>query len=174
MHSKHASDLVVHIASHCMSMEKNNIIIGKHCEINGRLSSFENGKITVGDNLYMGYRSFIGAMESISIGNNVIISSDVKIYDNNNHPTSPVEREKMCHSDFHGELWTWKYADHKPVIINDNVWIGENATILKGVSIGRGSIVASHSVVTKDVPEYVIVAGNPARVVKQLNHGESK
>lgn len=78
----------------------------------------------------------------------------------------------MSHDDFYGPLWTWKYADHKPVVIGDNVWIGEYAAILKGVTIGRGSIVASHSVVTKNVPEYVIVAGNPARVVKKLDAGE--
>lgn len=107
-------------------------------------------------------------MESITIGNDVIISSDVRIFDNNNHPTSPKMRREMSHSDFYGDLWTWKYADHKPVTICDNVWIGEYAAILKGVTVGKGSIVASHSVVTKDVPEYSIVAGNPARVVKKL------
>ena len=57
-----------------------------------------------------------------------------------------------------------------PVVIEDNVWIGEYATVLKGVTVGRGSIVASHSVVTKDVEPYSIVAGNPAKKVKELPH----
>ena len=110
-------------------------------------------------------------MEAVTIGNDVIIATNVRIFDNNNHPTSPTQREMMSHNDFYGELWTWKYAEHKPVVIGDNVWIGEFSAILKGVTIGKGSIVASHSVVTKDVPPYVIVAGNPARVVKRLEEG---
>lgn len=116
----------------------------------------------------MGYRSLIGAMDSVTIGNDVIIASDVRIFDNNNHPTDPEQRKKMSQSDFYGELWTWKYAEHKPIEIDDNVWIGEFSAILKGVHIGEGAIVASHSVVTKDVPPNCIVAGNPAKVVKKL------
>lgn len=54
--------------------------------------------------------------------------------------------------------------------IEDNVWIGENAVILKGVQIGRGSIIACNAVVTKDVPPYTIAAGNPARIVKDIPH----
>ena len=132
------------------------------------MQSFQDGRITIGDNFYMGYRSFIGAMDSITIGNDVIIASDVRMFDNNNHPTDPEQRRKMSYSDFYGELWTWKYAAHKPIEIDDNVWIGEFSAILKGVHVGKGSIVASHSVVTKDVPPYCIVAGNPAKVVKKL------
>lgn len=54
-----------------------------------------------------------------------------------------------------------------PVIIGNNVWIGDKATILPNVSIGNGAIIAANSVVTKDVPEYCIVAGNPAKIIKQ-------
>lgn len=151
MNSVHASDLVVRFTSHCTAQNKYDIVIGKRCEIKGQLFSFEGGKIL--------------------IGNDVIIATNVRIFDNNNHPTSPTQREMMSHNDFYGELWTWKYAEHKPVVIGDNVWIGEFSAILKGVTIGKGSIVASHSVVTKDVPPYVIVAGNPARVVKRLEEG---
>lgn len=164
----HGSDLKVRFTSHCSSNSKNDIVIGNRCEIKGRLISFEGGKIRIGDNCFMNFNSCIGAMDSVTIGNDVIIATDVRIFDNNNHPTSPELRKKMSHSDFYGDLWTWRYADHKAVVIGDNVWIGEYSAILKGVTIGKGSIIASHSVVTKDVPEYVIVAGNPARIVKKL------
>ena len=160
--------------SKCISKNRNNIKIGKRCEIKGTLVSSESGKISIGDNLYMGYNTFIGAVDSITIADNVIIASNVRIFDNNNHPVEPEKRLEMSKNDFYGDLWQWKKASHKPVIINDNVWIGEYSTILKGVTIGRGSIVASHAVVTKDVPEYVIVAGNPARVVKKLKNIEDK
>ena len=171
MNSVHASDLVVRFTSHCTAQNKYDIVIGKRCEIKGQLFSFEGGKILIGNNVFMNYNSFIGSMEAVTIGNDVIIATNVRIFDNNNHPTSPTQREMMSHNDFYGELWTWKYAEHKPVVIGDNVWIGEFSAILKGVTIGKGSIVASHSVVTKDVPPYVIVAGNPARVVKRLEEG---
>ena len=171
MNSVHASDLVVRFTSHCTAQNKYDIVIGKRCEIKGQLFSFEGGKILFGNNVFMNYNSFIGSMEAVTIGNDVIIATNVRIFDNNNHPTSPTQREMMSHNDFYGELWTWKYAEHKPVVIGDNVWIGEFSAILKGVTIGKGSIVASHSVVTKDVPPYVIVAGNPARVVKRLEEG---
>jgi acetyltransferase-like isoleucine patch superfamily enzyme len=54
-----------------------------------------------------------------------------------------------------------------PVIIGDNVWIGDKATILPGVSIGNGAVIAANAVVTKDVPAYSVAAGNPARIIKQ-------
>ena len=74
----------------------------------------------------------------------------------------------MSKSGFYGDLWHAKHSDHAPIKIHDNVWIGERAIILKGVTIGKGAIIAIGAVVTKDVPEYAIVAGNPARIVKYL------
>ncbi len=58
------------------------------------------------------------------------------------------------------------FAEEKPVVIEDDVWIGSRVTILPGVTIGRGSVVGAAAVVTKDVPPYSVVAGNPAKVVK--------
>ncbi len=166
VHGKH---LTVRHTSKCISDNPRNICIGNNCEIKGTLRSYHEGKITIGNNCYINFSTYIGAMDSITIGDDVIIATDVRIFDNNHHPTEPEMRRKMSHSDPCGELWEWKYAEHKPVIIEDNVWIGEFSAILKGVTIGKGAIVASHSVVTKDVPAYTIVAGNPARVVKKLN-----
>ena len=60
-----------------------------------------------------------------------------------------------------------------PVIIGDNVWIGEKSTIVANVKVGQGSIVAANSVVTKDVPPYCVVAGCPAKIVKKLNDEKS-
>lgn len=170
--SQCGENLSVGVFSNCTSNNKENIVIGNNCHINGRLFSYENGRISVGDNTFINTYSFIGAMDNIVIGNCVIIATNVRIFDNNNHPTDPQMRENMCQSGFYNKNWEWCYAAHKPVVINDNVWIGEYSTILKGVTIGKGSIVASHSVVTKDVPDYCIVAGNPAKVVKFLKTGD--
>lgn len=148
--------------------KKDNIKIGHHCDIHARIIAAGNdGRINIGN--YTTIRGgYIGSVESIVIGNHVIISNNVTIYDNNNHPTDPDSRKLMCESGFYSDLWNWENSVHKPVVIEDNVWIGEHSTILKGVTIGVGSIVAAHSVVTKDVEPYTIVAGNPAKTVKYL------
>ena len=154
---------------------KKSIAIGKNCLIRCKIVAFANGRVSIGNNVYIGDHTIIGAVDSIEIGSNVIISSEVHIYDNNNHPTDVIKREKMSLSgDFFGNLWSWEHADSKPVSISDNVWIGERSTILKGVSIGKGAIVAANSVVTHDVPEYAIVAGNPGKVVKYLEQTENE
>ena len=144
--------------------------IGKHCTIGCLLQALYGGKISIGDNTYIGPNTIIQSKESVNIGNNVIIANNVLIVDNNNHPTDPSMRLKMsgCEDFLHDELWSWKYADSAPIIIEDNVWIGRDSRIMKGVRVGEGSIVALGAIVTKDVPPYTIVAGNPARVVKHL------
>ena len=151
-----------------LSGQKGNISIGEHSAVMDSLYVYKTGKIQIGHHFYLGASSLIGAVESITIGNCVIISNDVRIYDNNNHPTNPKDREAMSMSGFFNENWSWAHAEHKSVIIEDNVWIGQYATILKGVTIGKGAIVATRAVVAKDVPPYTVVAGNPARVVKSL------
>lgn len=149
---------------------RENVRIGNHCLIGAFLLARFGGKITIGNNTYVGGNTFIYCKEAVEIGNEVIISNNVYIMDNNNHPTAPAVRKQMSlANDYIGdELWSWKYADSAKVTIGDNVWIGRDVRIMKGVTIGKGSIVALGSIVTRDVPEYSVVAGNPARVVKQL------
>ena len=152
------------------SNNKKNILIGDNSLILGDMYTADNGKIEIGTNFYLGGNSMIGAINRITIGNGVIISNDVRIFDNNNHPTSPSERMKMSMNGFRNENWHWRHSDNKPIVIEDNVWIGQYATILKGVRIGKGAIIGTKAVVTKDVPENTIVAGNPAKIVKKLEN----
>jgi acetyltransferase-like isoleucine patch superfamily enzyme len=95
------------------------------------------------------------AAERIEIGNRVLIGTNVTIVDTDFHPLSWQERQQ--------DINRGKY---RPVIIEDDVFIGMNSLILKGVRVGRGSVIGAGSVVTKDVPENVVVAGNPAQVVR--------
>lgn len=152
------------------SGEKDNIKVGNHCTISAYFVSRFGGKIVIGDNNYFGKNTFLLCKESIVIGNDVIISDNVIICDNNNHPTSPKQRLMMTQVEnfMTNDLWSWKYASSAPILIEDNVWIGRDVRIMKGVKIGKGSIIALGAVVTKDVPEYSIAAGNPAVVVKKL------
>jgi acetyltransferase-like isoleucine patch superfamily enzyme len=129
-----------------------------------------SGRISIGEKCWIGGggSTAIGAVFSISIGSYAMISNNVHIFDNNNHPTDPAARMRMCTGGFFNDAWEWVHAEAAQIVIGENVWIGEFATVLKGVTVGRGSIVAAHAVVTKDVPEYCIVAGNPAKIVKRL------
>ena len=171
-YSTFGKGLNINAESECVADNKGMISIGNNCAIFGRVESHGNGKITIGENCCIYRRSVVGSIDSIVIGNCVMISNHVHIYDNNNHPTSPEIRKRMCMNGFEGDAWGWKHSRSAPIVIEDNVWICEYATILKGVTIGEGSIVASHAVVTKDVPPYSVVAGNPARIVKELDRNE--
>jgi len=150
------------------SKEPHKIKIGHNVEILGQLESQYLGTISIGNYVTIRGYSQIRAVKNISIGNNVIISNHVIITDNNNHPVSPLSRKKMTELKFSGESWKWNKSKSRPVVIGDTVWIGEYATILKGVNIGKGAIIGTMAVVTKNVPRYTIVAGNPARVVKKI------
>lgn len=146
---------------------------------NCRISAWGKGKIKIGDCCSFGSRTQIDCRESITMGNHVLISWDVLMADFDGHPVDPEERVVEME---HSHEWVWpdfnkaemgerQYAPQfasKPIVIEDKVWIGTRAIITKGVRIGCGSVIAAGAVVTKDVPPYSIVAGNPAKVVKTL------
>ena len=120
---------------------------------------FDNPTFNVGDSTYLGPGLSIGVAEKISIGAWCHISSNVSISDNDGHPIDPIKR---------AEHKPVKKEDVKPVHIGNYVWIGEGAIILKGVTIGDCSIIAARSVVTNSVEPNSIVAGNPARLLREI------
>ena len=114
----------------------------------------DQGEISIGDYVLISPGVRISAAASITIGDSVMMANGVYITD----------------ADWHGVYDRSKRAEAiTPVTIADNVWLGDGCAVLKGVSIGENSIVAARAVVAKDVPANVIVAGNPATVVKQLD-----
>lgn len=120
------------------------IKIGEHCDLNG---------------------CSIAAYESVTIGDRVQIGPGGWISDTDLHALDLGTRRKQLS----GAKFDWKNVARAPVNIEDDVWIGASVLILKGVHIGKGAIVGAGSVVTNDVPEYCVVAGNPALVVKNLD-----
>ncbi len=104
----------------------------------------------------------------ITIGNNVIISYDCIFMDHDSHSLKSSERMHDLGDVLGGRPKRWSVVNKKSIIVEDNVWIGARALILKGVTIGHDSVVAAGAVVTKDVPPYSVVAGNPAAVIKCL------
>ena len=124
---------------------------------------FNEAYLIIGDNSYIGSRVSFNIAKMVKIGRNCYLADNIIIRDNDGHPldflkrreNKPVEKENV-----------------KPVEIGDDVWIGSNCIILKGVTVGNGAIVAAGSVVTKDVPPWSIVGGNPAKVIKRLSRPE--
>ncbi|MEY2704944.1 MAG: hypothetical protein RL407_1006 [Bacteroidota bacterium] len=135
------------------------VTIGKHAIIrptNIYGSAIGEG-LKIGNNSSIGPYSYIGCSGFIEIGDNVMMSPRVSIYAENHlfdHPELTI-KEQGVKREF--------------VKIEDDCWIAANTIILAGVTIGRGSVIAAGSVVTKDVPPYSIVAGVPAKVIKSRN-----
>ncbi len=152
---------------------KDQIIIKKNACIFGWLIVELNGKIEIDEFTNIARGSVIRAMNSIKIGKYVMVSADVYIQDNNSHSLHSKDRRKDIKSFSIYGLESSKYKrvppESKPIIIQDDVWIGRRAMIMKGVTIGKGAIIGAGSVVTHDVPAYSVVAGNPAKVVKYVD-----
>ena len=131
--------------------------------------------INIGDNVYIGSSS-IYCSKNVNIGNNVLISWGVKIYDHNSHSLSSLERlndiKNVVNALQLNKKLTfgkdWANVKSNEITIKDNVWIGMDSLILKGVTIGENSIIAARSVVTKDVQPNTIVGGNPAIFLKNV------
>lgn len=133
----------------------NNVNIGPECiiECSGVITELGEG-IIIGDNVGISARTFIGARADVVIGHDTIIGPYCSI-----HAENHVFEDKKV--PIHMQP-----SSRKGVVIGPDCWIGAKATILDGVTIGRGCVVAANAVVTKSVPEYSVVAGVPARVIK--------
>jgi len=137
------------------------IAIGSHSYIRGRLLTYgHGGSITIGQWCYLGVRSEIWSMQSITIGDRVLIAHDVNIHDGTAHSLDPMERHHhFRHILEHGHpksIEELPGVSSAPIVIEDDVWISFGVTILKGVRIGAGSVIAAGSIVTDDVPAGVL------------------
>ncbi|MBO7730572.1 MAG: sugar O-acetyltransferase [Lachnospiraceae bacterium] len=110
--------------------------------------------IHIGNSVLINYNCVFLDAAPITIGDNCFIGPMTGMY-TVSHPFDPVRRNEG-------------FVSGKPIVLKENVWVGGGVTILSGVTIGKNVIVAAGSVVTKDVPDNVIVAGNPARVIREL------
>jgi acetyltransferase-like isoleucine patch superfamily enzyme len=136
------------------------------------LRYYRDGHIVKGDFMWMSLRGQIISVDCVEIGSYCIFSRDVYISDTNKHPVDPDVRREQTRS--YLLTWTppdWYTAASVPVRIGDGVWIGERAIMLKGVTVGRDSVIAASGVVTKVVPARTVMGGDPARVAKALGEG---
>ena len=148
MHNKMAGSLYLAKDS-SLDVEAFDVYAGSRINVN------EGAVLKLGSG-YMNYECVLDVFSSVTIGRNVVISERVVIRDSDNHTVLEDDSSKGgCSS-----------LVSSPIVIEDHVWIGMNAIILKGVTIGEGSIVAAGSVVNKDVPAHCMVGGVPAKVLK--------
>jgi acetyltransferase-like isoleucine patch superfamily enzyme len=179
-HGRHITldvSTVIHLSAsikNCMhNLEA--IRIGANAQIVGELLTFAHGgEITIGEWSYIGKSSRLWSAKKISIGDRVLISHNVNIFDSLTHPVNPFDRHTHYMGVIRNGFPTNINFDlsEATVTVEDDVWIGCQAIILRGVTIGKGAIIAAGAVVTKDVPPWTIAAGNPARIVRQLEQNE--
>jgi len=135
---------------------------------------FGFGKITIGDRCHIGGNTKLISIDGIEIGDDVTIAWDCTIYDHDSHPLDWEQRKFDTLKEAEDLRRTgnpitskdWSHVRSRPIVIENKAWLGFGVTVLKGVRIGEGAVVGAMSVVTKDVPPYAIVAGNPARIVR--------
>lgn len=157
------SDIVTHDA-HCISIGK-----GSHLHHHVIITAWRNhhtgendADLVIGEGADIGEYTHITAIGCMRIGKNLLTGRWVTITDNSHGNTDFITLQTppfmRC------------ITSKGPVVIGDNVWIGDKATILPGVTIGDGAVIAANAVVTKDVPAYCVVGGNPARIIKQAKN----
>jgi acetyltransferase-like isoleucine patch superfamily enzyme len=169
------NNIKVHPSSKC---NLSNILLKNGCSVNIHEQTQVGGSIIFDKenaSISIGKRGFISGSiiiaQNVKIGDDVLISWGTTIVDHNSHSISFSYREKDA-IDWLVAKKDWSYVKILPVEICNKVWIGFNSIILKGVTIGEGAVVGAGSVVTKDVPPWTIVAGNPARVIREIPEDE--
>lgn len=152
------------------SAQKGSITLGNHITImSGKkyniigndfrtvFRTIQNGKIVLGDNIGISNSTIVSA-NSIIIEDNVMIGGNCQIFDTDFHPITYFDR---IEHDIEGGV-------SKPILIREGAFIGANSMILKGITIGKHSVIGAGSVVTKDVPDGQVWAGNPAKYIKHI------
>ena len=146
------------------------IRIGAFTHVRGELLTFgHGGRIELGAYCYVGEGTRLWSADRITVGDRVLISHNVNIFDNDTHPIDdPCARHAQYVSIITSGHPPRIDLRERPVVIEDDVLIGCQSIVLPGLRVGRGAVVGAGAVVTKDVPQRTVVAGNPARVVREL------
>jgi acetyltransferase-like isoleucine patch superfamily enzyme len=148
------------------------IAIGSGSVMDGRLvTEAPRAQIVIGSNTSIGGETLLAAVQSIVVEDDVLISYQCIITDSDNHHLSYSRRKHDLHEWMAGRH-DWSKVNTAPVRICNGAWLGARTIVVKGVTIGEGAVCGMASVVTKDVAPYTVVAGNPARVIRELGPDE--
>lgn len=148
---------------------KEAITIKNNVMMHGSLIVEGDGNIALDEYVNIRRNVYIGSTKEVSIGKYTVISDNVSIMDNNNHPISPSKRLNMVMSGWSNNNWSWIHSAAGSVDIGENVWLCQNVRVLKGVTIKDNSIVAASAVVSKNIESNTIYGGNPAKKLKDIN-----
>lgn len=149
----------VQVQGHLVAGNRGRMNIGDGVGISSTIATTEivaedNGFLEIGEGTFINYGCSISASEHVRIGNHCHIGTYTIIMDNDFHHVEPERRHERPKSG--------------PIILEDNVWLGARVTVLKGVTIGKDSVVGAGSVVTKDIPPRSLAVGVPAQVIREL------
>lgn len=142
------------------------IRIGDDVRISGALhigsgKVLDDPELTIGNRVFLGHQVTLKASRRIVIEDDVFVAAQCYIADTDDHPLDSASRIQGLPP---------RPEDIRPVVIGRGAWIGRCSHVFKGVTVGEGAVVAACSVVVRDVPPFTVAAGNPARVVKELDH----
>lgn len=163
----HPSHSILNLKITNKSGDRSRIKIGDNCNLLGNIYCNLNGRIVIGDFVYINGGGTIRTDHQLFIGSHCLIGPRVIIWDTDNHPLSRSRRHAQAES-IPVELINSYDANGGAILIGSDVWLCMESLILGGVEIGDGAIVAARSVVTKNVPPMSIVAGIPARVIGEV------
>lgn len=142
-----SSKIIIGSNFHAVSIVKESNLVKRPCTIQTNL---KGAYLKIGDNVGVS-GCIIACFKRILIGNNVRIGGNCTIFDGDFHLDDP------------------RVGDPKEIVIEDNVWLGYGVIVLKGVHIGANTVIGAGSVVTKDIPSNCVAAGNPCKIIKELN-----
>ncbi|WP_246615029.1 sugar O-acetyltransferase [Agarivorans litoreus] len=142
--------------------------VGKNIEVCPPLTVDYGDTVFIGDDVFINTNFTLVNSGKITIGDRVMIAPNVSLF-SINHALDPELRKTYINQQ--GEREVIDYP--APITIGNDVWIGGHAVVLAGVTVGNGSVIAAGAVVTKDVPAGVLVGGNPAKVIREIQAGET-
>jgi acetyltransferase-like isoleucine patch superfamily enzyme len=169
-HTVIEADVLLGLSAWCINTgapEAIRLGAGSVCRGLLRRERFGDGRIRMGSGVYVGDDVLISAADAVTIGDHTLVAHGVQIFDNDSHPADAGQRLAHWRQILGSSPAQPVEIATAPVHIGFQAWIGFNSIILKGVTIGDEAIVAAGSVVTRDVPERAIVAGNPAQLIRQ-------
>jgi acetyltransferase-like isoleucine patch superfamily enzyme len=145
--------------------------VGDYSHIEGEIFLLTpESRCRIGNYCFLGANSRLWVQGTMTIGNFVLIAPGVDVFDSDSHPLEAGDRREDARDLFERKrLMDYSHVVAANVVIEDDVWIGTKSTILKGVRLGRGCVVAAGSVVTSDVEPFTLVGGNPAREIRKLS-----
>ena len=149
------------------ALSAKSLVVGSGTEMHGRINFLGNrGTLTLGRDCFLGENTVLWCALHIEVGDRCLLSHGVNVHDTDSHPLPLAARaQQVTQKDI--PLSEAGVLSEK-VVLEDDVWIGFNAILLKGIRLGRGCVVGAGAVVTRSFPPLSLVAGNPARIIRTL------